>query len=154
MTYGFTASYEPRRAGGMWTIGGMVDAARAAEAGQLMIEILDDLRREPEVYRGAFVLGRQKVLESLLVNVSSTEAVATRLAFLARFELDDDYYNTLAKAVARLTLSDLHAFVVHELAADQQVIGALGNAKPANAAIEAARAVKPTTRSTLVDPFQ
>jgi zinc protease len=153
LTYGFSASYEPRRAGGMWTIGGKVDAARAAEAGHLMMEILDSLRRDPDVYRAAFVLGRQKVLESLLVNVSSTEAVATRLAFLARFDLDDDYYNTLAKAVARLTLRDMHEFVTHELAAAHQVIGALGNAKQANAAIEAARAFKPSKPSAIVDPF-
>lgn len=154
LTYGFHASYEPGRAGGMWTIGGTVDATRAAEAAQLMIEILDGLRRDPEVYRGAFVLGREKVLESLLVNVTSTAAVASRLAFLARFELDDNYYNTLAQAVAGLTLSDLHAFVARELAVDQHVVGAFGNTAPANAAIAAARAVKPSATSNIVDPFQ
>ncbi|MDB4956508.1 MAG: peptidase domain protein [Myxococcales bacterium] len=154
LTYGFAASYEPRRAGGIWTIAGNVDAARAVEAGQAIINILDELRRDPEVYRGAFVLGRQKVLESLLVNVASTEAVAARLAFMARFGLDDDYFNTVATAVARLTLPDLQAFLVRELAVDHQVIGAFGNPGPANAAISAARAVKPSAQSTIVDPFQ
>lgn len=154
LTYGFGASYEPRRGGGMWTISGMVDAGRAVEAGQSLIQILDNLRRDPEAYRGAFVLGRQKVLESLLVNVTTTEAVATRLGFLAQFGLDDTYYDTLANAVARLTLPELHAFLVRELAVDHQVIGAFGNSGPANAAIAAARAVKPDEAPSIVDPFQ
>jgi zinc protease len=154
LTYGFSASFEPRRAGGMWTISGKVDAARAAEAGQAIINILDELRRDPEVYRGAFVLGRQKVLESLLVNVTSKAAISTRLAFLARFGLDDNYYDRLANAVARLTLPELHAFLVHELALDHQVVGAFGNAGPAKAAIAAARAVKHGEQPALVDPFQ
>jgi hypothetical protein len=77
-----------------------------------------------------------------------------RLAFLARFGLDDGYYQSLANAVARLTLPDLHAFLVRELAIDHQVIGAFGNAAPANAAVDAARAVKHGEQPALVDPFQ
>ena len=154
LTYGFAASFEPRRAGGLWTISGDADAARASEAGRAIIEILDAMRRDPEVYRGAFVLGRQKVVESLLVNVTTTEAVATRLSFLARFGLDDDYYTTLANAVAKLTLPELHAFLLRELAVDHQVIGAFGNSGPATAAIAAARAVKREQNSSLVDPFK
>lgn len=154
LTYGFSASYEPRRGGGVWKISGQVDAARSAEAGQALIHILDDLRRDPEVYRGAFVLGRQKVVESLLVNVTGTEAVATRLAFLAQFGLDDDFYDTLYNEVARLTLRDLHSFLVRELAVDHQVIGAFGNADAANAAMTAARAVGHDDKPTLVDPYQ
>jgi predicted Zn-dependent peptidase len=100
------------------------------------------------------VLGRQKVLESLLVNLTSTEAIANRIAFLARFGLDDDYYDTLANAVAGLTLSDLHAFLTRELAVDHQVIGAFGNLGAAQAAIAAARAVKQGEHPTAVDPFQ
>ncbi len=155
LTYGFSASYEPRRAGGIWTIAGQVDAARAVEAGQAIAVILDQLRRAPEAYRSAFVLGRQKVLETLLANTTSTAAVADRLAFLARFGLDDDYYDTLANGVASLTISDLHAFVVRELAADHQVLGAFGNSRPAKAAIAAARAVDAGQRpATVVDPFR
>jgi zinc protease len=61
---------------------------------------------------------------------------------------------TLANAVAQLTLPELHAFLVRELAVDHQVVGAFGNAAPAAAAIAAARAVKAEPRPTLVDPFQ
>jgi hypothetical protein len=44
--------------------------------------------------------------------------------------------------------------LLRELAVDHQVVGAFGNAEPAKAAINAARAVKPGEHSTLVDPFQ
>lgn len=154
LTYGFSARYEPRRAGGIWTISGDVDAARSAEAGPAMLQILDDMRRDPEVYRGAFVLGRQKVIESLLGNVVTSDSLADRLAFLAQFGLDDSYYDALGAAVAKLTLPELHAFLVKELAGAHQVLGAYGNAGPAKAAIDAARAVKPGDHSSIVDPFQ
>ncbi len=154
LTYGFDASYEPRRAGGLWTISGEVDAARSAEAATAMMQILDDMRRDPEVYRGAFVLGRQKVMESLLGNAETTGSLANRLAFLAQFGLDDSYYDALGTAVARLTLPELHAFLVQELAANHQVVGAFGNAEPAKAAIAAARSVKPSEHPSIVDPFQ
>jgi len=154
LTYGFNASYQPRKAGGLWTISGDVDAARSAEGAQAMMEILEDMRRDPEVYRGAFVLGRQKVMESLLGKSETTGSLADRLAFLAEFGLDDSYYDTLGNAVARLTLWELHAFLVQELGVNHQVIGAFGNAAPAKAAIDAARAVKPSDHSSIVDPFQ
>jgi predicted Zn-dependent peptidase len=155
LTYGFYASYDPRRAGGLWTISGKVDAARAVEAGQAIVAILDDLRRDPERYRRAFVLGRKKVIESLLAKVTSSDDIADRLVFLARFGLDDDYFDTLANAVARLTLTDLHAFLGRELSVDRQVVGAFGNPGPARAAIAAARGVTPGTQpASVVDPFQ
>ena len=92
------------------------------------------------------MLARQKVLESLLVNVTSSAGLADRLAYLARFELSDDYFDMVANAVSQLTLPQLHAFLVTELAADKQVVGAFGNAKPAEAAIDAARAAAKSSR--------
>lgn len=154
LTYGFDAHYEPRRGGGLWTISGDVDAARSAEGAQAMMQLLEDMRHDPEVYRGAFVLGRQKVLESLLGNAETTGALANRLAFLAQFGLEDSYYDALGNNVARLTLTELHAFLVRELAVDHQVIGAFGNAGPAKAAIAAARTVKQGDHPSIVDPFQ
>lgn len=155
LTYGFSASYSPRRAGGMWTISGEADAARAAEAGAAIVEILDAMRSDPESYRGAFVLAREKVIESLLVNTTSSAEVADVLAMLARFDLPDDYFDTVAERVAELTLSSFHEFLVRELSPATQVFGAFGNAAPAMAAVGAARRVKPggTPSGKVVDPF-
>ena len=154
LTYGFSASYSPRRAGGMWTISGEVDASRAAEAGAAIVEILDDMRRDPESYRGAFVLARQKVIESLLVNTTSTADVADYLVTLARFGLPDDYFDQVAASVAEMTLPGFHKFLARELDPATQVFGAFGNAEPAKAAAAAARAVKLGAKpGKVVDPF-
>jgi len=154
LTYGFYASYAPRRAGGLWTISGEADASRAAEAGGAIIEILDGMRRDPESYRGAFVLARQKVLEALLVGSTSSAEVAERLVTLAQFGLDDDFYDDVASDVADMTLTELHTFLVRELAVTGQVFGAFGNLREARAATNAARAVKPgVAHDTIVDPF-
>ncbi len=143
ITYGVSASYEPRRSGGMWTIRGQVDAARAGEAGAAIVGILDAMRRDPETYRGAFVLARQKVIESLLVRSNSAADVAESLVALARFGLEDDYFDTVAREVAAMTLGEFHGFLAKELDIDTQVFGAFGNEGPAMAAVGAAREVKP-----------
>ena len=153
ISYGLQASYTPRRAGGMWSIYGEVDAARAAEAATTITTILDELRANPEAYRTAFVLARQRVLESLLVNTTSSSTVVARLASLAEFDLPDNFYETLARQVAALTLANFHGFVTTELAANGQVFGAFGNADAVDAAIKAARAVQPTPQTKIVDPF-
>ncbi len=154
ITYGFSASYSPRRAGGMWTISGEADASRAAEAGSAIVEILDDMRRDPESYRGAFVLARQKVIESLLVSSTSSADVAARLVTLARFDLPDDYYDQVASAVAAMTLPGFHTFLVREIDPATQVFGAFGNAEQAKAAAASARAVKRGAKpGKVIDPF-
>jgi zinc protease len=153
LTYGFSASYEPRRAGGMWTIGGDVDATRAAEASGALIEILDGIRRDPDSYRGAFVLARQKVLSSLLASSTSSAEIANRLTMLAEFGLPDDYYDQLAAQVAAMTITDFHAFLKAELDPTKRVFGAYGNADPAQAAVRAAESAKPADAGKVVDPF-
>lgn len=155
LSYGISASYEPRRAGGLWTISGEVDAARAAEAATTVVTILDDLRATPESYRTAFVLARQRTLESMLVSSTSSSTVVAQLANLARFDLPDDFYDRMAREVAALTLTDFHRFLVRELAPDGQVFGAFGNEDAVEAAINAARSVqpKPKQQNAIVDPF-
>jgi zinc protease len=155
LSYGFGASYEPRRAGGLWTISGEVDATRATEAATAIVTILDELRGDPEAYRTAFVLARQRVLEELLVNTTSSATMVDRLAYLARFDLPDNYYGVIAGSVASLTLADFHPFLAKELAAERQVFGAFGNAGAVSGVIRAAQAVKPAPKKTgIVDPFR
>jgi zinc protease len=139
LTYGFGASYSPRRAGGLWQIHGEVDAARAAEAARAVSAILDEVRADPESYRHAFVLARQKVIEELLVSTGDSGAIADRLTFLARFDLPDDFFDRLAQEVAATTLKDFHTFVTTELDDTGQVFGAFGNADAVEAALSAAR---------------
>jgi predicted Zn-dependent peptidase len=92
------------------------------------------MRKDPESYRAEFVLARQKVLESLVIEGTDSATIANRLAVLARFGLPDYFYDKLAADVARLTLSDLHAFLLRELPLENQVFGAFGGAEAVDAA--------------------
>lgn len=142
VTYGFSAGFTPRRAGGLWTITGEVDAARAGEAATTLATVLATLRIDPESYRAEFVLARQKVLESLLLSSTDSSAIVEHLVQLVRFELEPDYLHRIAVEIARLTLKDFHPFVARELASQRQVFGAFGNAAPVDEALGAARRVK------------
>ncbi|HEX4420811.1 MAG TPA: insulinase family protein [Kofleriaceae bacterium] len=139
LSYITQASYEPRRAGGLWSLTIVVDSARAAEAGKALAQMLDQLRRDPESYRAAFVLARQKVLERLLASSGSSRQVLAQLIELVRFDLEDARHDHLPAEVAALTLTTFHPFVAHELAETGQVFGAIGDAAAVDAAIEAAK---------------
>jgi zinc protease len=138
LTYGFSARFIPRRAGGEWRIFGDVDASRAGEAAREVLRALAEMRRSPEAYRSSFVLARQKVIESLLVSAADSRSVAGRLVEMARFDLDDGYYDDLASSVAALTLQPFHQFVLTEMDGRKQIFGAFGNAGAVDEAIAAA----------------
>lgn len=139
LTYGFYASWSPRKGGGEWRVSGEADASRAAEAATALLEILAAMRADPEAYRGSFVLARQKVVERLLLAANDSASVSEQLALLARFDLEDAFLERLTDEVGRVTLADFHAFLVREIPASRQVFGAFGNAAPAKAAVAAAR---------------
>jgi predicted Zn-dependent peptidase len=139
ITYGFGVDYEPRVGGGMWRITGEVDATRADEAARAVMQILSQLRSDPESYRAAFVLARQKVLESLLVGGTGSLGITERLEAAARFDLPDDFYDDVARHVAALTLKAMPAFVASELDEKREVFGAYGNADAVKAALAAAK---------------
>lgn len=152
--YTVSARYVPQRAGGRWHLSGPIDASRAAEGAAMLATILGDMRADPEAYRTAFVLARQKVVERLVAGATDSAEVIGRLAFLEAWEQPATYYDALARSVAAMTLADLHGFVQRELAFDKQVFGAFGNAAAVDAALAAAQAVKPVAKSGLVDPFR
>jgi predicted Zn-dependent peptidase len=99
------------------------------------------MRSDPESYRAAFVLARQKAVEDLLVTSTSPAQIANRLAELVRFDLSETYYDSLGRDIAALTLAQFHVFVARELEATKQVFGAFGNTGAIDAALGAAKAV-------------
>lgn len=136
LTYGTTVAYQPRMSGGLWTISTAVDATRAGEAMQTIVETLNALWNDPEAMRAAFVLARQKVLEGLLVSTASSEAVVEHLALLAQFGEDEAFDSKLVRDIAGLTLAPFHTFAQTELMPNRMVVGAYGP----KAAVEAALA--------------
>jgi zinc protease len=139
LTYGFSSSYSPRKGGGLWAISGEADAGRAAEAATATLQILADMRANPDTYRGSFVLARQKVLERLLLAANDSYSVAEQLAYMAQFRLDDKFFDKVVYDVSQLTLQSFHAFFLKELPPNRQVFGAFGNVGASKAAIAAAK---------------
>jgi zinc protease len=140
LTYGFSASYEPRKGGGLWRIGGDADAARAAAAAEQVLSIIDGLRADPESYRASFVLARQKVVEAQLLATGNAASIAQQLVFAARHDVSPSFFDQIPTKVAKLTLSEFHKFLKRELNASRQVFGAFGNSDAVDAALGAAKA--------------
>jgi zinc protease len=139
LTYGFSSSYSPRKGGGLWIVSGEADAGRAAEASAALLQILADMRNNPDAYRGSFVLARQKVLERLLLSANDSYSAAEQLSYMAQFQLDDHFFDKVAYDVSQLTLIDFHQFFLKELPLNRQVFGAFGNAFASKAAVAAAK---------------
>lgn len=139
LSYGLNARYIPQPAGGYWRIYGAVDAARAGEAGQKISSLFRDLRSGASSYRSSFVLARRKQVDALLASASDSNSVANRLAYMARFDLPDDYYDGLVQNIARLTLDDMQDLLRHELPANNQVTGALGRESAVKAFLDGSK---------------
>jgi zinc protease len=126
VTYGMGASYAARIGPGEWRISGQLDAARAVEGMQTLQAVLDELRDDPAAWKGDFVINRRKLVDELLVSVTSPSRVAMQLSFIAELDLPLDHYDRLAEDLARVTPADLQAIIEAELAPGTEVIGIFG----------------------------
>ena len=76
------------------------------------------------------MLARRRQVDALLASASDSRSIANRLEYIARFGLDDLYFDRLVKRIATLTLIDIEELVATELAANKQVTGAFGEPTP------------------------
>jgi len=121
-----SAGYAPRLGPGEWRISGQLDAARAVEGMQALQAVLDELRGDPGAWKGDFAISRRKLVDELLVSVTSPSTVASQLAFIAAFDRPLDHYQRLVEDLARVTPADLQAIIDTELAPGAEVIGLFG----------------------------
>ncbi len=126
ISYGMSARYVNQVAGGYWKITGSVDASRAAQAGHLIRATLDSIRSGTSAYKTAFVLARRKRVDALLASALNSQLVASRLEFIARFDLPESFYDTLLRKIAALTPEAVEEILAVELQASNQVTGAFG----------------------------
>lgn len=126
VTYGMSANHASRIGPGEWRISGQLDAARAVEGMQTLQAVLDELRNDPAAWKGDFVIARRKLVDELLVSVTSPSTVARQLAFIAAFDLPLDHDERVVKDLARVTPADLQAIIKNELAPGTEVIGLFG----------------------------
>jgi len=147
ISYGMSARYVNRVAGGYWQITGSVDASRAKQAGQLLRATLDNLRSGTGAYKSAFVLARRKRVDALLASASNSQLVAGRLELIARFALSDAFYDTLVRRMAALSPADVEAILSVELQASNQVTGAFGPPRAVHDFLDATKQSAPNARA-------
>ncbi len=149
ISYGMSARYVNQVAGGYWQITGSVDASRAAQAGHLIRATLDDIRSGTSAYKTAFVLARRKRVDALLASALNSQLVASRLEFIARFDLPESFYDTLLRKIAALTPEAVEEILAVELQFRNQVTGAFG---PKAAVEKFLDATKESTAHPLLSP--
>ncbi len=131
------AGHVPRHGSGEWRISGQIDAARAAEGIAQLQQVLDELRGDPAMWKGDFVIARRGAVDALLSTVTSSSLVANELAMIASHDLPLDFTDQLIEDLAAVRPEDLQKIIAAELSRDQEVIGLFGPAR-AVAAAEAA----------------
>lgn len=151
ISYGMSVRYVNRVAGGYWQITGSVDASRAAQAGRLFRATLDSIRSGTSTYKPAFVLARRKWVDALLASALNSRLVASRLEFIARFDLTDAFYDALLRKIAVLTPSNIEEIVAVELQPSNQVTGAFGPPSAVKKFLDATK--KPAATLPLESPF-
>jgi zinc protease len=123
-SYAVAVTHSYRSGPSHLTIETEVDQARAGEA-------LSALRNELARLRGgdfaaAFVRARRAVLQQLMAAALDSNSMADKLEFMAAHGLPGDYYDRLAQRVATLRIGDVHALIAAEMAAQGEVVTALG----------------------------
>lgn len=144
LTYGMYAHYSPERGLGLWRIGGNVDASRSAEATKLIWDILWDLKNNPNGYLREFADARVVLMNRIgLAHPSAAEAVR-RMTELARYELEDDYYENYTRTLSHLRPDDIATLLKNEFVLEKAVVGLRGPKTSIDAANTTLREYSPT----------
>ncbi len=108
-------------------IGGTIDAERAGESIKALRESLDGLRQSDAEFDEDFVRARRKLIGTLMGESTVTSELAQRLGFIAMYNLNGDYYNTLLQQIAAVSPAQIRALIKSELNPANEVIVALGD---------------------------
>ena len=113
--------------GGGAAVGGTMDAERAGESIKAIRDSFDGLRAGDDEFNVDFVRARRKLIGSMLGESTVTGELAQRLAFIAQFNLDFGYYNTLLQQIAAVSPAQIRALLKTELDPSKEVIILLGD---------------------------
>ena len=108
-------------------IGGTIDAERAGETIKALRASLDSLRAGDDDFDEQFARARRQLIQHLLGESTVTFELAQRLAFIAHFGLDTNYYNTLLQQIAAVSPAQVRALIKTEIAPANEVVVVLGD---------------------------
>ncbi len=154
LTYGMYSNYVPERGLGLWRISGNVDADRSAEAVRAIVDILRDLRNNPDGYLREFADARQNRMSGMAAGSPTAAEAASQLTELARYQLEDDYFENYAQMLAHLRPSDIAKLIESEFNVDQAIVGLRGPQTAIDSATKAfrtPRTLAPTNVEATVD---
>jgi zinc protease len=121
-TYGAYAFRATGRGPGAYLMGGGVDAERAGEALRAMRDGIQMLRDGGEQWDIDFVRARRKLIQNLLGESTVSLELVGRLATIAKYGLDADYYNRLLQMIAAVSPAQLKALIKRELDPAKEII--------------------------------
>jgi len=107
---------------GAYVVDLTVDSARAGESLKALREGVDTMRIGGDAFDIAFVRARRKLIQVLLAESTVSSQVAQRLGLIARYELDEGYYNTLLKTIAVVSIAQIKSLITRELDAQKEII--------------------------------
>lgn len=142
-SYGVYGRLQTRVGPSAYIMGGMVDAARAAESLVAMRDRIDKLRKG-EGFLTDFVRARRKVYKDLLNGTTVSSAVVAKLAKAARYGLPPGFYRQVLKQVAVMSPAQVRALIAQELAPAGEVVVALGGQQDVTAMFAGAKIDSPT----------
>ncbi len=146
-TYGISAGRTQSVGPNVYRIGGNVDAQRAGETLKFIRLKIQEFRDGVDFDRD-FVTARFNILKKLVAESTESNALAGRLSKIARYDLDPDYYDKLARTVASVLPKQVKAIMALELDPKKEIIVTLGD----RATLDAAFAEAGLDNVRIVDP--
>jgi zinc protease len=134
-TYGLYFGRSPRigpsgyvlhGSGGM-PVGGTIDAERGGETLKALRASIDSLRTGDQDFDEQFARARREIVKDLLGQSTVTSELTSRLAFVAEFGLDINYYNTKLQQVAAVAPAQVKALMKSELDPNNEIVVVFGD---------------------------
>lgn len=125
-SYGVYGQLQTGVGGGAYLAGGSIDAARAGESLAAMRAGVESLRTGDR-FDEDFVRARRTVLKEQLRVSSSSQDLASKLEFLAKYHLDEKFNEKLLKQIAALSPEQVKQLIADELAPAHEIVFCQGS---------------------------
>ncbi|MFT3695009.1 MAG: pitrilysin family protein [Kofleriaceae bacterium] len=108
-------------------LGGTMDAERAGESIKAIRDSLDDLRKGDQDFDADFVRARRTLISKLLGESTVTSQLAGQLSYIANYNLDGNFYNSVMQQIAATSPAQIRALIKTELDPNNEVVVVSGD---------------------------